>query len=138
MQTFCRKTGCYTIIKKPLVYCPQCTIPDRKPDTRPSAAHRGYNSPRWHRLRAIILSKQPICQLCGKVWANTVDHIVSRDQGGGDEESNLQALCKSCHGKKGYEKDNLFGRLEKTVKKEAIPKPRKRRLGTDVKAKSTD
>lgn len=41
------------------------------------------------------------CEHCDKlglvVRAVDVHHIVSRAQGGTDEASNLQALCRACH-----------------------------------------
>ena len=42
-----------------------------------------------------------MCQPCLKsgrpTQATAVDHIVPKSQGGGDEDSNLQAICKPCH-----------------------------------------
>lgn len=43
------------------------------------------------------------CQTCGALVTGRnahVDHIVAKSQGGGDEVSNLQVLCVSCHAKK--------------------------------------
>jgi 5-methylcytosine-specific restriction enzyme A len=55
------------------------------------------STPRWRRIRALQLAKEPLCRLCqaeGRVViAVTVDHIVPRSQGGTDEELNLQSLC---------------------------------------------
>lgn len=39
--------------------------------------------------------------------ANTVDHIIPKAKGGGDEETNLLAACHICNGKKS---DNLMVR----------------------------
>ncbi|MDA9625466.1 HIT domain-containing protein [Luminiphilus sp.] len=55
-------------------------------------------------LRYRILSKAKFrCTLCGvsaEHKALEVDHIVPRNKGGSDEESNLQALCYSCNAMK--------------------------------------
>jgi 5-methylcytosine-specific restriction endonuclease McrA len=40
------------------------------------------------------------CQKCGQ-WGDTVDHIVPRRLGGGDDFDNLQCLCKNCNYSKG-------------------------------------
>ena len=43
------------------------------------------------------------CQLCGisiKKKPLEVDHIIPRNKGGSDDESNLQALCYSCNAMK--------------------------------------
>ena len=67
-------------------------------DTRPSAARRGYGY-QWSKLRAAFLSKNPACEFCGAP-ATDVDHIVPKRWGGTNDESNLQALCHSCHSRK--------------------------------------
>jgi 5-methylcytosine-specific restriction protein A len=42
-----------------------------------------------------------LCQVCllnGRTTlASEVDHIVGKAQGGSDDESNLQAICDTCH-----------------------------------------
>lgn len=40
------------------------------------------------------------CQICG-MDGNSVDHIVPRSAGGGDEDWNLQTLCVKCNSAKG-------------------------------------
>ncbi|USD68125.1 HNH endonuclease [Vibrio sp. SCSIO 43136] len=66
-----------------------------------SRHERGYGSG-WDRLKRIILKRDKhLCQLClqkGRaVIATDVDHILPKSQGGTDDETNLQALCKRCH-----------------------------------------
>ena len=62
-----------------------------------------YNSQRWRNLRKNFLDLNPLCVYCkqaGKIKpADVVDHIVPHK---GNlklfwDESNLQALCKTCH-----------------------------------------
>lgn len=76
---------------------------------RPSAAKRGYGR-RWGRLRRMVLSSQPKCSgwpKGTKCWsaANEVDHIVPKVDGGSDQLSNLQGLCKPCHSRKTLEEN---------------------------------
>lgn len=44
------------------------------------------------------------CAMCGRLWVSyrdEIDHIVPREQGGSNDESNLQPLCdKPCHQEK--------------------------------------
>ncbi len=77
---------------------------------RPSAESRGYNS-KWRRVRAAYLRKHPLCVICLRngryVQATVVDHIIphrNRPELMWDE-SNFQALCKSCHDKKTWTED---------------------------------
>lgn len=51
--------------------------------------------------RARILASGPLCALCGRRKADTVDHIIEVDQGGGHEMSNLRPACKPCNSKRG-------------------------------------
>ena len=70
-----------------------------------SAASRGYG-PAWRRARKQYLEAHPLCVECMKegryVKATVVDHIVPHrgDQKLFWDQSNWQALCKSCHDRK--------------------------------------
>lgn len=37
------------------------------------------------------------CAHCAEMKPLTLDHIIKRSQGGGDERSNLRGLCLECH-----------------------------------------
>ena len=73
---------------------------------RPSSSKRGYGAA-WQTVRARVRAAHPVCP-CGS-RATDVDHILSRRQGGTDHESNLQALCHSCHSSKTNRHDGGFG-----------------------------
>jgi 5-methylcytosine-specific restriction protein A len=55
----------------------------------------------WARLRAQVLSANPLCVHCqreGRVEAATeVDHVVPLWEGGSDALGNLAATCGPCH-----------------------------------------
>ena len=77
---------------------------------RASASVRGYDS-RWEKARRRFLKAHPLCVRCMEqerlVKASVVDHIVPHR---GDaklfwDESNWQALCKSCHDHKTMTED---------------------------------
>jgi 5-methylcytosine-specific restriction endonuclease McrA len=57
-----------------------------------------YNTPRWRRLRQVVLERDLICRACGEQAATEADHIVAIARGG-DVWSldNLQGLCARCH-----------------------------------------
>lgn len=55
----------------------------------------------WRKLRARILERDSHrCHWCGRP-ANTVDHVLPRAQGGGDQEENLVACCARCNSVRG-------------------------------------
>jgi hypothetical protein len=57
---------------------------------------------RWRKLRERILARDGhMCQACGSQEELQVDHIISRVDGGQNNESNLQVLCKLCNLRKG-------------------------------------
>lgn len=77
---------------------------------RVDASGRGYDG-RWRKARKYFLKRHPLCERCKEqgqfVKAEVVDHIVPHR---GDEklfwdESNWQALCKSCHDSKTMTED---------------------------------
>lgn len=73
---------------------------ERSPDTRASAASRGYG--RKHRKwRQMVLHRYPICNICQREPATIADHVVPW-QDGGDKFTleNGQGLCATCHNRK--------------------------------------
>lgn len=84
--------------------CADCTTrrraATRKPDTRPSAAARGYDA-KWRRTRAEHLRLEPTCRVCGAA-ATHVDHIDGQGPLGprGHDHDNLQSLCAADHNRK--------------------------------------
>ncbi|WP_112177110.1 HNH endonuclease [Paraburkholderia unamae] len=48
----------------------------------------------------VALAHQYRCARCGCVWVSSrdqIDHIVPLEQGGSNDDSNLQPLCDTCH-----------------------------------------
>ena len=83
-------------------------------DPRPSAARRGYDAD-WRKFRADYLSRHPLCVECERSGvlapAAHVDHVRALVRGGDKyDESNLRALCHSCHSRKTAREDGSFGR----------------------------
>ena len=60
-----------------------------------------YLSKRWRILRRKVLYDHPICQMCDAELAVDVDHVIPIERGGDPwAMSNLQGLCRRCHGRK--------------------------------------
>lgn len=52
---------------------------------------------RWRQIRAAIIARDAgICQICGGAGARTVDHMLERQNGGGDDPANLRAAHHRC------------------------------------------
>ena len=80
-------------------------LPQQK---RRTTAERGYGG-RWQRFRALYLQRHPVCR-CGQATTQ-VDHVLPHR---GDynlmwSESNMQAMCASCHRRKTAREDGGFG-----------------------------
>ena len=93
---------------------PETHKPNRIEPQRPIQRDRGTTTERgygwaWQKLRKAVLDLNPCCvhcELMGRTTAATeVDHIVAKSKGGTDEESNLCALCISCHSIKSCRED---------------------------------
>ena len=67
---------------------------------RDPASRRRYGRA-WKRIRDRYMAAHPLCEQCRKsgklTAAGEVHHIVPLSKGGTHAESNLMALCKSCH-----------------------------------------
>jgi hypothetical protein len=64
------------------------------------------------KLRLKILTRDNFkCKLCGSEGPLEVDHIVSRSEGGGNDEANLRTLCHDCNfGKRLLRKEEYGGK----------------------------
>jgi 5-methylcytosine-specific restriction endonuclease McrA len=129
-------------------YCDECkpgaVVSD---DTRTHSS--GYDAEldalrkgtRWQRLRRRVIQEQPLCARCALRLSEIVDHIVpalvalrqAQDSGrypvdrnaGYYFRSNLQGLCRPCHGDKTTEDKTHIGPWEDAVTKELIAVKRK-------------
>lgn len=54
---------------------------------------------RWHEARK-LLDSRTVCQICKRRKSELVAHKVARSQGGTDEPSNWQVVCRPCHDRK--------------------------------------
>ena len=61
-----------------------------------------YSSREWAELRDQVLSEEPLCRTCRRAIPIEVDHIIPIDAAPhlALDRTNLQALCKPCHGEK--------------------------------------
>lgn len=84
---------------------------DRTANPHEAHAEEIRRSPRWRRLRLVVLGRQPLCVECLKHGvtraATDVDHIeplvewLARGEWqGAYDERNLQPLCRSDHNRK--------------------------------------
>ena len=95
------------------------TPPKRKHYPRRQPEVGSYTTAAWRSLRVRILLRDPICMARGCHRPSEVaDHITPRRQGGTDSESNLQGLCKRCHGRITNRFDGGWGNRVKAGKAE--------------------
>lgn len=86
-------------------YCEECQPAEwKKQNDQPhrKEMHSFYHSKAWFAVRRQVLSRDPVCVLCRQAEATTVDHIKDRTEAPELElePSNLQGVCKRCHGRK--------------------------------------
>lgn len=112
--------------------CAACRGASRQAtDARRGSRHqRGYGNA-WARLSAAWKASHPFCGMRadGQLHADhsqcvqrglrypgdpnnplVTDHVLSREDGGLDDEANFQTLCSRCHGAKTATVDHGFGR----------------------------
>ena len=98
----CAHFSCYTGIPATDKYCEAHASLHRDDHPRKHPEYQQmYNTSRWKKLRAWQLHQQPVCERCGKHFADTVHHKVEHD---GYLEmfyavDNLESLCRACHDK---------------------------------------
>lgn len=76
----------------------------------------------WHRIQQDYLRRHRNCEMgaygcLGR--ATTVDHIIDRVDGGGDDDDNLRALCAPCHERHTTETKQRRAKKRKDMAEEA-------------------
>lgn len=64
----------------------------------------------WHKIRARILERDPICVLCGVRPSTHCDHIVAKADDHSD--AGLQGVCGPCHDQKSSREGNAAPRTK--------------------------
>jgi len=124
----CARPGCFRRVPRDKKHCSKCArrfrfviaAEDKK---RPTATQRGYDH-EWKVIRDKYLAKHPRCEGYGDrrkdhAKASMVDHIIPLKDGGTNAFSNLQAMCRNCHGAKTNVEDGGFGNPRKAAKPKA-------------------
>jgi 5-methylcytosine-specific restriction protein A len=93
----------------PATYRGRCADCTRRLDLqRGTREERGYGAS-WRRLRLRILERDPTCRICLAAPSTTVDHIISKRNGGTDDDHNLRGVCASCNARKSVEVEGALG-----------------------------
>lgn len=119
-------SGCQTKVPDAVRFCASCSA-ERSPKDGIKQHRVGeYNdeldalrkSPQWQKLRRRVVSEEPFCRRCKNAMTEIVDHIIPagiaiaqvQESGrwigknaGYFLRSNLQGLCRPCHGIKTLE-----------------------------------
>lgn len=84
---------------QPAVYRGRCKTHARNRDREIGrVGYHIYRSKRWRITRDRYLADHPLCDICGHI-ATDVHHRIDLGDGGLPWAfSNLQSLCKACHG----------------------------------------
>jgi 5-methylcytosine-specific restriction protein A len=142
----CSGAGCLRVVRNDVRYCDECKPAPPVVDDGIRTHHSSYDaeldrlrkSPRWQRIRKSVVQRQPLCARCEAHYTEIVDHIVpaqiaiaqcqaasfSLDKFAGYFlVTNLQGLCRPCHGRKTVEDKAHQGAWPDVVARErAAPK----------------
>lgn len=98
----CSHPGCGVLVRDGSSRCAKHPKANSFADKKRGNRHeRGYGTA-WTKLREFVLKRdEGLCKPCkaaGRVTlASEVDHRIPKAEGGTDDESNLQAICRTCH-----------------------------------------
>jgi len=100
----CAQPGCKELVEKGK--CPAHKRQEYQQEDRfrGSRHDRGYDAI-WTKLRLTVLERDYyLCQPCARAGVHMpgseVDHVLPKEDGGTDDEANLQTICRRCHGQK--------------------------------------
>lgn len=118
-QRVCRLPGCRNLTRDPSGYCQEHIRGHRKAKGDHKTVDPFYVSSRWRKFREWVLSREPMCQVCGKRPSTVVHHVIELKDGGDPFlPENVRAVCGVCHnrihkggGSKSSETSKRFNRL---------------------------
>jgi 5-methylcytosine-specific restriction endonuclease McrA len=115
-------SGCQTKVADAVRFCDACKAERGMPSDGIKTHTTGYDaaldelrkSARWQKTRSVVIKRDPLCKRCDVAGSEIVDHIVPAavaimqasgrypfdKYAGYFLKSNLQGLCRSCHGLK--------------------------------------
>lgn len=93
----CSHPGCGVLVADGSGRCPRHPKPAWA-KTKPTKRVTGR---KLQRLRAELFQRDPLCAECKKhgriALATQRDHVVPLEEGGSDDDGNVQGLCLPCH-----------------------------------------
>jgi 5-methylcytosine-specific restriction protein A len=97
----CTHPGCGVLVRDGTRRCEKHAL---KPWARTAPPPERIRGRKLQALRAALFMREPLCRPCsalGVVSLATIrDHVVALEEGGLDEEDNVQPICKACHDSK--------------------------------------
>lgn len=97
----CTHPGCGALVTDGSGRCPKH---QRKSWVKKPTAPKRITGRKLQRLREELFQREPLCRQCLKAGivrlASERDHITPLEEGGTDEDANVQPLCKECHDSK--------------------------------------
>lgn len=94
----CSHAGCGVLVRDGSGRCPK--HPKATWAKKPTATKRITGRP-LQRMRAALFDAKPFCAECERQGVLTLaterDHIVCLEEGGPDDDTNVQGLCRDCH-----------------------------------------
>lgn len=104
--------SCGKKISRSLRQCEECEAKSQKnynTNRRDKDMQKFYQSKEWRAVRALVLSRNPLCAMCDHP-ADVVDHVIEiRDGGAKLDINNLRGLCHYHHNKKSAEEKSKRG-----------------------------
>lgn len=115
----CNQAGCPALVRG-ASRCQAHTIRYQ----RPSRHSVGLDND-WARKSKAKIAQTPWCWFCFATTDLTTDHIVPREAGGSDDDSNLRVLCRTCNskragGRRGVPASEQFLLRERDLKQRAL------------------
>lgn len=94
----CNQPGCGVLVRDGTS---RCAKHPREAWAKKATATKRVTGRRLQAMRASLFARHPLCVECerqGRVTLATQrDHVVSLEEGGPDDDDNVQGLCISCH-----------------------------------------
>lgn len=94
----CSQPGCGVLVRDGTS---RCSKHQREAWAKKPTATKRVTGRRLQALRAELFARNPLCAECerqGRVTLATQrDHVISLEEGGTDDDSNVQGLCPACH-----------------------------------------